>query len=48
MKYLNMKSFYRHEVHVNRKKKDITVNKKTNKGTKELSLRCGTIANTNI
>ncbi len=28
MKDLNMKSFYRHEVPVNRKKTDITVNKK--------------------
>ncbi len=47
MKDLNMKSFYRHEVSVNKKKIDITVNKKINKGTKKLSLRCGTIANTN-
>jgi hypothetical protein len=31
---------------VNRKKTDITVNKKINKGTKKLSLRRGTIANT--
>ncbi len=45
MKNLNMKSFYRHEVPVNRKKIDITVNKKINTGTKKLSLRCG-IANT--
>jgi hypothetical protein len=47
MKDLNMKSFYRHEVPVNRKKIDLTINKKINKGTKKLSLRCGTIANTN-
>ena len=47
MKDLNMKSFYRRGVPVNRKKTDITVNKKINKGTKKLSLRCGTIANTN-
>ncbi len=46
MKDLNMKSFCRHEVPVNRKETDITVNKKINKGTKNLSLRCGTIANT--
>ncbi len=32
MKDLNMK-FYRHEAPVNRKKTDITVNKKNNKGT---------------
>ena len=44
-KDLSMKSFYRHEVPVNRKKTNITVNKKINKGTKKLSLRCG-IANT--
>ncbi len=31
MKDLNMKSFYRHEVHVNRKKTDLTVNKKMKK-----------------
>ncbi len=47
MKDLNMKSFYRHEVPVNRKKIDLIVNKKINKGTQKLSLRCGTIANTN-
>jgi hypothetical protein len=47
MKDLNIKSFYRHEVPVNRKKTDITVNKKINKGTKKLSLKCGTITNTN-
>ncbi len=46
MKDLNMKSFYRHEVPVNRKKTDITVNKKINKGTKKLSLRGGALANT--
>jgi hypothetical protein len=46
LKNLDVKSFYRHEVPVNRKKEtDITVNKKINKGTKKLSLRCG-IANT--
>ncbi len=33
MKDLNMKSFYRHEVPVNRKKIDLIVNKKINKGT---------------
>jgi hypothetical protein len=31
MKDLNMKSFYRHEVPVNRKKTDLTVNKKIDK-----------------
>ncbi len=46
MKDLNMKSFYRHEVLVNRKKTDITVNKKINKGTKKLSLRSGALAST--
>ncbi len=46
MKDLNMKSFYRHEVPVNRKKTDITVNKKINKGTKKLPLRGGASANT--
>ena len=45
MKVLNIKSFYRHEVHINRKKTDIIVNKNINKGTKKLSLRCR-IANT--
>jgi hypothetical protein len=38
MKDLNIKSFYRHEVPVNRKKTDITLNKKINKGAKKLSL----------
>ena len=47
MKDLNMKSFYRHEVPVNRKKTDIIVNKKINKDTKKLSLRYRTITNTN-
>jgi hypothetical protein len=47
MKDLNMKSFYRDEVAVNKKKIGVTVNKKINKGTKKLSLWCGTIANTN-
>jgi hypothetical protein len=45
MKDLNMKSFYHHEVPVNRKNTDITVNKKINKGTKKLSLRGGALAN---
>ena len=45
MKDLNMKSFYRHEVPVNRKRQ-ITVNKKINKGTKKLSLRGEALANT--
>jgi hypothetical protein len=39
MKDINMKSFYRHEVPVNRYKTDITINKKTKKGTKKLSLK---------
>ncbi len=39
MKDLNMKSFYRHEVPVNRKKIDLKVNKMINNGTKKLSLR---------
>ncbi len=47
MKDLNMKSFYRHEVPVNKKKTDITVNKKIKKGTKKLSSKDGAIANTN-
>jgi hypothetical protein len=47
MKDLNMKSFYHHEVHVNWKKIDITVNKKIHKGTKKISLRGGALANTN-
>jgi hypothetical protein len=47
MKDLNMKSFYRHEVPVNRKKTDLSVNKKINKGTKKLSSRGEVIANTN-
>ena len=47
MNGLNMKSFYSHEVPVNRKKTDITVSKKVKKGTKKLSLRGGAIANTN-
>ena len=47
MKDLNMKSFYRHEVPVNRKKTDIIVNKKIKKGTKKLSSRGGAIAKTN-
>jgi hypothetical protein len=47
MEDLNMKSFYRHEVPVNRKKTDITFNKKTNERTKKLSSRGGAIANTN-
>jgi hypothetical protein len=38
MKDLNMKSFYRHEIPVNRKKTDLTINKKIDKGTKKLSL----------
>ncbi len=36
MKDLNMKSFYRHEVPVNKKKTDLAVNKKINKGAKKL------------
>jgi hypothetical protein len=47
MKDLNMKSFYHHEVPVNRKKTDLIDNKKINKGTKKLSLKGGAIANTN-
>ncbi len=39
MKDLNMKSFYRHEVPVNRKKTDITVNKQNIKGINKASLR---------
>ncbi len=46
MKDLNMKSFYRHEVPVNRKT-DLTITKKINKGTEKLSLRGWMIANTN-
>ncbi len=42
-----MKSFYRHEVPVNRNKTDITINKKTKKGTKKLSLKGEAIASTN-
>src|SRR5882724_9246463 len=50
MKDLNMKSFYGHEVPVNRKKTDITVNKKVKKilkCTKKLSSSGGLIENTN-
>ncbi len=32
-------SFYRHEVPVNRKKTDLTINRKINKGTKKLFSR---------
>ncbi len=45
MKDLNMKSFYRHEVPVNRKKTDTKIDKKNNKSTKKLSLRGGAIVN---
>ncbi len=38
MKDLNMKNFSHYEVSVNRKKTDITLNKKINKGAKKLSL----------
>ncbi len=46
MKDLNMKSFYRHEAPVNRKKISLKVNKMINKSTKKLSSRGGAIANT--
>ncbi len=36
MEDLNMKSFYRHEVPVNRKKTDLTVTKKINMSLKEI------------
>ncbi len=48
MEDLNMKSFYRHEVPVNRKKTDITVNKKINKGTKKLSSKGGFVSPNDI
>jgi len=48
MKDLNMKSFYRHEVPVNRKKTDLTVNKKINKGIKKLSSRGGFVSPNDI
>jgi hypothetical protein len=55
MKDLSMKSFYSHQVPVNRKTTDLTVNKKNNKGTKKLSpsgraslsSKGGALANTN-
>ena len=46
MKDLNMNSFYLCEVLVNRKKTDLTINKKIKKGTKKLSLKGEAIANT--
>jgi hypothetical protein len=39
MKDLNMKSCYRHEVPVNKKKTDLIVNKSINKGTKEANFQ---------
>jgi hypothetical protein len=48
MKDLNMKSFYRHEVPINRKKPDLTVNKKINKGTKKLSSKGGFLCSNEI
>ncbi len=41
MKDLNMKSFYRHKVPVNRKESDLSVNKKNKKGTNKLSSKGG-------
>jgi hypothetical protein len=39
MKDLNMKSFYRHRVPVNKKKADLMINKKNIKGNKKLPSR---------
>ena len=46
MKDLNMNSFYLCQILVNRKKTDLTINKKVKKGTKKLSVNCGAITNT--
>ncbi len=48
MKDLNMKSFYRHEVLVNRTKTDLTVNKKFNKDIKKLSSKGGSVSPNDI
>ncbi len=48
IKDLNMNSFYRHEVPVNRRKTDLTVNKNINKGTKKLSSKGGFVSPNNI
>ena len=46
MKDPNMNSFYLCQILVNRKKTDLTINKKIKKGTKKLSVKCGAITNT--
>ncbi len=48
MKDLNMKSFFRHEVPVNRKKTGLIVNKKINKGSKKLSSKGGFVSPNDI
>ncbi len=41
IKDLNMKSFYRHEVPVNKNKSDLLINKQNKKGNKKLSSKRG-------